>query len=237
MTNPIERIKGPIFELFDYFAGRSDIATVIISFFAVAVIIFVVFPIRECARGLVAKLLGDDTAEQEGSLTLNPFAHIDPMGALCMCICCIGWTKPVPVNIYRCKKVKARTALALTSLAGPLANILLSYIFIIILKVMLLFGIGSTTMLYVMIAISYAAELTIYLAVFNLIPVPPFDGAKILMSFLPNKALMNYEKIGRVLYWVFFGALLLGFLDVPLNFLTNCIWQLLDWASFFVSSI
>ncbi|MGN0649566.1 MAG: site-2 protease family protein [Oscillospiraceae bacterium] len=237
MTNPIERIKGPIFELFDYFAGRTDIATVIISFFAVAVIIFVVFPIHECAHGFVAKLLGDDTAEHEGRLSLNPFQHIDPMGALCMCLCCIGWAKPVPVNIYRCRKVKARTALALTSLAGPLANILLSYIFIIILKVMLLFGIGSTTMLYVMIAISYTAEINIYLAVFNLIPVPPFDGSKILMSFLPNKALMNYERIGRILYWVFFGALLIGFLDIPLNFLTNCIWQLLDWASFFIPTI
>lgn len=238
MTNPIERIKGPIFELFDYFAGKSELATVIISFFAVAVIIFVVFPIRECARGLVAKLLGDDTAEHEGRLTLNPFQHIDPMGALCMCVCCIGWTKPVPVNIYRCNKVKARTALALTSLAGPVANILLSYIFIIIFKILILVnGISSLTMWYVLIAISYAAELNIYLAVFNLIPVPPFDGAKILMSFLPNKALMNYEKIGRVLYWVFFGALLLGFLDIPLNFLTNCVWQLLDWASFFIPSV
>lgn len=237
MTNPIERIKGPIFELFDFFAGRTDIATVIISFFAVAVIVFVVFPIHECAHGFVAKLLGDDTADHEGRLTLNPFSHIDPMGALCMCLCCIGWAKPVPVNIYRCKKVKARTALALTSLAGPLANILLSYLFIIIFKVLLLGGISSSTMLYVLIAISYTVELNIYLAVFNLIPVPPFDGSKILMSFLPNKALMNYEKIGRVLYWVFFGALLLGLLDIPLNFLTNCIWQLLDWASFFIPSV
>lgn len=234
MTNPIERIKGPIFTLFDFFVGRADIATVVISFFAVAVIIFVVFPIHECAHGLAAKLLGDDTAEREGRLTLNPFSHIDPMGALCMCLCCIGWARPVPVNIYRCNKVKARTALALTSLAGPVANILLSYILMIVWKIMLVVGIQSMTMYYVVVAIIYTAQINIYLAVFNLIPVPPFDGSKILMSLLPNKALMNYERIGRIIYWVFFAALLLGFLDIPMNFLTGCIWQLLDWATFFV---
>ena len=80
----IDRIQGPIFDLVDFIRGEGSLATVAISFFSVLVIIFVSFPIHECCHGLMAKLLGDDTAEREGRLTLNPFAHIDPMGALCM---------------------------------------------------------------------------------------------------------------------------------------------------------
>ena len=98
----------------------SDMLTVIISFFSVFVIIFLVFPFREFARAWVAKQLGDDTAEQYGMLTMNPLAHIDWMGALCMCLCCIGWSKPTPISINRCRKVSQKPAVLLVSLMGPL---------------------------------------------------------------------------------------------------------------------
>lgn len=231
----MERIQGPIFDLIALMTGKGDVITTVISFFSVAVIIFIVFPIHECAHGFMAKLLGDDTAEREGRLTLNPFAHIDPMGALCMCLCCIGWAKPTPVNISRCRKVKARTALALTSLAGPLANILLSLVFIIVEKILLGNVINlSATVIYIAVALDYAIYLNIYLAVFNLLPIPPFDGSKILYSFLPAKGIAFMERNGQYIHWGFLILLLIGVLDIPLGFISNIIYWLLDKATFFL---
>ncbi len=230
----MQRIQGPIFDVFYALTGRGDMITAILSVFSVAVIIFVVFPIHECAHGLMAKMLGDDTAEREGRLTLNPFDHIDPMGALCMCVCCIGWAKPTPVNISRCRKVKARTALALTSLAGPMSNIILSYVMMIIMKLVMNFAMTTPTGVYVAFALQQVIVLNIYLAIFNLIPIPPFDGSKILYSFLPAKGISFMERYGQYMHWGFFLLLILGILDIPLNFLTDIIYWLLDKASFFL---
>ena len=144
--------RGPLIELFMLlFSGsvtESQVVSVVLSVFSVLVIIFVVFPIHECAHGLMAKILGDDTAERQGRLTLNPFAHIDVMGAVMMMLFRIGWAKPTPVDIRRCNKVKPRAALALTSLAGPLANILLSYIMIIAYKLVLMNLTSTICLLY-----------------------------------------------------------------------------------------
>ena len=232
--------RGPLLEIFSLiFSGnpsQQQIISCVLSVFSVLVIIFVVVPIHECAHGLMAKILGDDTAERQGRLTLNPFAHIDPFGALAMFICRIGWAKPTPVNIRNCTKVKQRTALALTSLAGPLANILLSYILIIIAKIVLVSSVGnvSDVVLYVVMALCYTATINVFLGVFNLIPIPPFDGFNILSSFLPGKAVYFMQKNQQVIYWVFFALLIFGALDVPLGAASNGIIWLLNKASFFV---
>ena len=153
-----------------------------------------------------------------------------------MFICRIGWAKPTPVNIRNCTKVKQRTALALTSLAGPLANILLSYILIIIAKIVLVSSVGnvSDVVLYVVMALCYTATINVFLGVFNLIPIPPFDGFNILSSFLPGKAVYFMQKNQQVIYWVFFALLIFGALDVPLGAASNGIIWLLNKASFFV---
>ena len=228
--------RGPLLVIFSGNPSQQQIISCVLSVFSVLVIIFVVFPIHECAHGLMAKILGDDTAERQGRLTLNPFAHIDPFGALAMFICRIGWAKPTPVNIRNCTKVKQRTALALTSLAGPLANILLSYILIIIAKIVLVSSVGnvSDVVLYVVMALCYTATINVFLGVFNLIPIPPFDGFNILSSFLPGKAVYFMQKNQQVIYWVFFALLIFGALDVPLGAASNGIIWLLNKASFFV---
>lgn len=235
--------KGPLIEIFEllFSSSKTDIQvmSVVLSLFSVLVIIFVVFPIHECAHGLMAKMLGDDTAERQGRLTLNPFAHIDPLGALAMLICRIGWAKPTPVDLRRCTKVKARTALALTSLAGPVSNILLGYVLIIIQKVIMLnipladYFSGSAAY-YVALGIGITIQINIYLAVFNLIPIPPFDGFNILSSFLPYKAVAFMQRYQQVIYLVFFGLLVFGALDKPLGYATDGIMWLLDKASFFI---
>ncbi|MDY4588601.1 MAG: site-2 protease family protein [Oscillospiraceae bacterium] len=250
--------RGPLLEIFSLlFSGnpsQSQIISCVLSVFSVLVIIFVVFPIHECAHGLMAKILGDDTAERQGRLTLNPFAHIDPFGALAMFICRIGWAKPTPVNLRNCTKVKQRTALALTSLAGPLANVLLSYILVIAAKIVLISscnGDPNELIMYVVTGVSpsgsmndviwyvvngliYTALINIYLAVFNLVPIPPFDGFNILSSFLPGKAVYVMQRNQQIIYWVFFALLVFGILDVPFGLASNGIMWLLDKGSFFV---
>lgn len=232
--------RGPLLEIFSLlFSGnpsQSQIISCVLSVFSVLVIIFVVFPIHECAHGLMAKILGDDTAERQGRLTLNPFAHIDPFGALAMFICRIGWAKPTPVNLRNCTKVKQRTALALTSLAGPLANVLLSYILVIAYKIVML-NMTSMAMYYVALGLLYTAQINIYLAVFNLVPIPPFDGFNILSSFLPGKAVYFMQRNQQIIYWVFFALLVFGILDVPFGLASNGIMWLLDKGSFFVDLI
>ncbi len=229
-------MRGPIFDLFDLITGRGDIVTVAISFFSVFVIIFVVFPIHECAHGFVAKLLGDDTAERQGRLTLNPLHHIDPMGALAMCLCNIGWAKPTPVDLRKCTKVSMRKANVLVSLAGPVSNILLSLVLIIVEKVIILIAGNSIdmTLYYVILALNYTATINIYLAVFNLIPVPPFDGYHVLASFLPAKAVYFMEKNGRIIYWIVFFLIISGVLSIPLGAISNGIYWLLDKITFFL---
>ncbi len=235
--NPIERIKGPIFELFDWMTGRGSMEQTVIAFFAVAVVIFLVFPLHECARGYVAKALGDDTGEREGRLSLNPLLHIDPMGAVCMCFCCFGWSRHMPVNINRCNKVKTKTAVVLTSLAGPLGNILMAYICIIVYKILILnaASFSNPIMLYwVLTAIYSIADISVGLAILMLLPVPPFDGCDILCCFLPRNGVLFIERNARTINLVFFFALILGVLDLPLGILSNGVMFLLDSASFFL---
>ena len=223
MVNPIERMQGPLFDLLAFLTGRGELITVILSFFSVAVIILLVFPIHECSHGVMAKWLGDDTAERQGRLSLNPFDHVDPMGAFAMCLCCIGWAKPVPVNIRNCKKVKARTALALTALAGPLSNIIMAYVFMIITKLLIYFVPMSQVLYYVVFAMDTVVIISIRLSIFNLIPVPPFDGSRFALAFLPPKTyfgIMRYEQ--QIMIGILVVLLLLSRLGFsPFSWIAN----------------
>lgn len=197
------------------------------SFFSVFVIIFLVFPFREFARAWVAKQLGDTTAEDCGMLTMNPLAHIDLMGALCMCLCCIGWSKPTPININRCRKVSQSTAAVLVSLTGPLALILLAFLLMIIGKTVYVLAPSQTTA-YVMTAIVLAAQICAYLAVLNLIPVPPFDGYYIISGLLPRKAAIWMETNARIINFVVLILLVSGALSYPLSWLSNMMLRFMD---------
>ena len=229
-------MKGPILYFIEFLSGGCDMSTVILSVFSFLVIIFLCFPIHECAHAWVAKLLGDDTAESQGRITLNPLAHIDPMGAVCMAVCCIGWAKPTPVDLRKCRKVSMRTANVLVSLAGPVSNIVLSLIIMVIYKIIIVasgMALNETTF-YVVTGLMYVVMINAFLAVFNLLPIPPFDGYHILASFLPSKWLYNLERYNQIISFVMFILLVSRVLDRPLAFLQGAVFDLLDMMTRFI---
>ncbi len=228
-------MKGALIYLIEFLSGNGDLLTVIMSFFSVFVIIFLCFPIHECAHALVAKILGDDTAERQGRVTLNPLAHIDILGAICMCICCIGWAKPTPVDLRNCRKTSMRTANVLVSLAGPLSNIILALIVMIIFKILIVAGaLSGDTAVYIAFGMEQIIQINIFLGIFNLIPIPPFDGYHILASFLPAKAVYFMEKNGQIIHFIVFVLLISDVLDVPLMFLEMGVYRFLDLITRFI---
>ena len=220
--------------------AASSAAEIAIIVFTFLVIMLVAFPLHECAHGWVATLLGDTTAEESGRLTLNPIAHIDPMGAIAMLLFGVGWAKPVPINPSKCTKVKPKMAMALTAAAGPLSNLLLAFIVEIIFKVVLysnteiLLSGRESMYYYLVIALNQIIYLNIYLAIFNLLPIPPFDGSRVFLSFLPTKIYFKVMRYERVIMGVIVILLLLGVFSIPLNFLTGHIYRGMNYATGFV---
>ncbi|MGN0640249.1 MAG: site-2 protease family protein [Oscillospiraceae bacterium] len=229
-------MRGPLFYLIDFFTGRQPIEMFIYSLFGVLAFLFICIPVHECAHAFVAKRLGDDTAERQGRLTLNPFAHIDLMGVVMMFVCSIGWAKPTPVDLRRCNKVKMRTANLLVSAAGPLSNLIMAFLFTIICKLLLVLSIKNANITLYQIAqiVLYIANLNAFLAVFNLIPVPPFDGYHILASFLPAKALVFFERNAQIINLVLIILLVSGYASIPIGWLSDKIMEFFFFATSFI---
>ena len=171
---------------------------------------------HEVSHGWVAYRLGDPTAKDAGRLTLNPLKHIDMMGLLMMVVFKFGWAKPVPVNMMRFRNPKR--GMALTALAGPVSNVLLALVFLFLYG-LLYRALYSVQFLLDMVWLT--AYISLALAIFNIIPVSPLDGSKVLFALLPDAAyakLMRYERYGMALLML---LLLTGVLDVPLEFLRD----------------
>jgi Zn-dependent protease len=160
--------------------------------------------IHEYAHGLVALWRGDPTAQQEGRLTLNPVAHLDPIGTLPLLLGPFGWAKPVPVNYYNLNNPKRD--MVFISLAGPLSNILFAGIICLLLHFWNPSLMDFTTGNYLFRILQIAFVINIGLSFFNLLPIPPLDGSQILMGFLPNSKIPGYLNSMRHVPMVFFAG-------------------------------
>lgn len=179
-----------------------------------AILIAVSF--HEFAHGYVSYKLGDPTPKATGRLSLNPLAHLDPVGTLCLLLFHFGWAKPVQVNPYYYKN--KRGGMALVGLAGPMMNFLIAFISAFFMGIVLKStgGYAGDVVVVIFNLLKYMYMINIGLGVFNLIPLPPLDGSKILGAILPENTyfkLMRYERYGQL---IVFGLLMLNVLDVPL---------------------
>ncbi len=175
--------------------------------------------LHETCHGLAAYALGDPTAKRMGRISLNPLRHLDPMGLLMMLVAKVGWAKAVPVDARYFKNPRA--GMAIVSIAGPLSNVLLSALAAAGYTVSMFYAIylEASWLEYLAVFFYDVFFISAGLAVFNLLPIPPLDGSKVLFSLLPKELywkLMRYERYGMFLLM---GLLLTGMLDVPLNFL------------------
>lgn len=183
--------------------------------------------IHEVSHGYMAYRLGDPTARNMGRLTLNPMKHLDLFGTICMILFHFGWARPVPINTRYFKKPRRDTAL--TAAAGPISNFIMAFLGLLVQEILFAIFVRHPATSQFAYNLQYAALtlfsyfhiLNLSLGMFNLIPVPPLDGSRIFLTFLPAKyyfGIMQYER------YIQLGLMLLlwlGFLDRPLSFLVS----------------
>ncbi len=212
--------------LFSILRGASGIEIAIL-FLARLFVVFCTLPVHEYAHAFVADKLGDKTARLSGRFTLNPMAHIDILGAIMILFVGFGYAKPVPVNPRNFKNPKK--GMALTALAGPFSNILMAVVFMFLSNVLSLFG-SSLFVQAFYVFFSFAASINIGLAVFNLIPIPPLDGSRVLELLIPDKYYYKFAQYERYIVIVIFGLIIFGVLDAPLAFLQNHLYSALNYV-------
>lgn len=209
----------------------GDVFTVVILVAARAFVVFCCLPIHELAHGWMAYKLGDNTAKNMGRLSFNPIAHLDPIGTIMIFLFGIGYARPVPINPLKFKDY--RKGVALTALAGPLSNLIMSFIF-----AFLSAGVSyitlktySTSVIFKAFTLffSFAASVNISLAVFNLLPIPPLDGSRILGAILPDRLYEKYFRYERIIMIVLIVLLFTGVLDGVLSVLVSFFYQIITF--------
>ena len=189
-------------------------------------VVFCCLPIHELAHGLMAYALGDRTAKNQGRLSLNPLAHLNPLGTIMIFLFGIGYANPVPVNPRNFKNVKG--GMALTALAGPSANLLMGFVSVWGYYIFSRIGTGNSFLQAVAMFFLYAAQINVMLAVFNLLPIPPLDGSKIVAAVLPDKAYYKYMMYERYIMIALMLLLFIGVLDTPISFLTSVLMRFIS---------
>lgn len=178
--------------------------------------------VHETCHGLAALALGDPTARRQHRLSFNPLHHIDALGLLSMLLCGFGWAKPVPVDPRYFKRPKL--GMAVTALAGPVSNLLLAML--LMLAASLLSGLPVPELVFSFLF--QTAVMSVGLGLFNLVPIPPLDGSKILFALLPERAyntLLRYERWGMLL------LLVIVYLDLGGSYLSSAIARVCCWMA------
>lgn len=177
--------------------------------------VVIAISLHEAAHGLMSYKLGDPTPKKDGRLSLNPLKHFDPMGTLCLVFFHFGWAKPVMVNprYYKNKKV----GMVLVALAGPFMNFLIAFLSLFTIALISEITLINGPLIYLFVFLMYLAIINIGLGVFNLVPVPPLDGSKVLGAILPSDKYfkyMQYEQYGMIVLVLLLFA---GILDKPFS--------------------
>ena len=201
----------------------------VVQYLLRALVVLIAIPFHESAHALVSHWLGDDTALRAGRLSLNPLRHFDPWGALCMLVGGVGWARPVRIDVRNYKNPKV--GMAISAAAGPISNFLLAWVSMILYRLVL--RADASWLMLPQMFLYYMIVMNLSLAAFNLIPVPPFDGSRIALLFLPQRL---YFKVMRYEHQIMIAVLLLaltGLLNIPLSEVVNFLWdRLVDLTAF-----
>lgn len=214
------------------FSGQHvDIWSVLAYVLSVLFVVIFILPLHEYAHGWAANKLGDPTAKWEGRLTMNPLASVDVVGVFMLLFAGFGWAKPVPIDSRYFKKPKRD--IALTALAGPVSNLLAALIGAILVAVMESFAPVNGFTRFLFNVLYYYVLVNISLAVFNLIPIPPLDGSRILGVFLSDRAMSFYYRYQNILSLLLIVLLLTNALSGPLyaaqNFFVQVIFTVAEF--------
>lgn len=195
----------------------------IITFLSRLFVIFCTMPIHEYAHALIATKLGDNTPKYSGRLTLNPMAHISPIGAVMIFLCGFGYAKPVNVNPRNFKDPKK--GMAFTAIAGPISNLIMGFIAILVSTIFakIYYSNHATLFLAINYFMYFAGVVNVNLAVFNLLPIPPLDGSRILQLLIPAKYYFKFMQYERYVVIIVFVLILSGVLSGPLSYISGLI--------------
>lgn len=223
--------------------------TLFFKYFSRALMLLLVLPLTNSAKGIVAKKLGDDSAEREGRITLNPFVHLDPLGSLAILLCGFGWSKPLPISPVRMRNY--RQGVVLISLTGPVTHFLAAIVCNFLVELFdslpaLQSQMNRITPLWCLaLVLSILSSINVCLGVINLLPIPPMDGFNILHQFAGPRFnrwyFANYMTINRastliLLALFFMPSITQGRFD-PLGTLIGWVSHLLSFATAWVPAV